>query len=66
MTPESARKRLVRSTDDKMVGGVCAGVAAYLDVDPTLVRALTVLAALFSLGTVVVAYVVAWALLPTE
>jgi phage shock protein C len=65
MTPEGTRKRLVRSTDDKILGGVCAGVAAYLGVDPTLIRVLTVLAAFFSLGTVVVAYVVAWALLPT-
>jgi len=59
-------KRLVRRTDDKVLGGVCAGVADYLGVDPTLVRLLTVVAALFSLGTVVIAYVAAWALLPTR
>jgi len=58
-------RRLVRRTHDKMLGGVCAGLADYLGVDATLVRVLTVLAAFFSLGTVVVAYVVAWALMPT-
>lgn len=65
MTPEGTRKRLTRNTHNKVLGGVCAGVADYLGVDPTLVRVLTVLAAFFSLGTVVVAYVVAWALMPT-
>ncbi len=58
-------KRLVRRTPDKMLGGVCGGLADYLGVDPTLVRVLAVLAAFVSLGTAVVAYVVAWALMPT-
>ena len=57
-------KRLVRRSDDRMVAGVCSGVADYLGVDVTLVRVLTVLGAIFGLGTVVVAYVVAWLLLP--
>ena len=59
-------KRLVRRRDDRMIAGVCSGVADYLGVDVTLVRVLTVLGAIFGLGTVVVAYVVAWILLPEE
>lgn len=59
-------KRLVRRRDDRMVAGVCSGVADYLGVDVTLVRVLTVLGAIFGLGTVVVAYVVGWILLPEE
>jgi phage shock protein C len=66
MTPEGTQKRLTRNTHDKVLGGVCAGVADYLGVDATLVRVLTVVAAFFSLGTVVVAYVIAWALMPTQ
>lgn len=66
MTLERNGKRLVRRTDDKVIGGVCAGLADYTGVDATLVRVLAVVAALFSLGTAVVAYVVAWALMPTE
>ncbi len=31
-------KRLVRTQDDRMVGGVCGGLARYFDVDPVLVR----------------------------
>ena len=57
-------KRLVRRRDDRMVAGVCSGVADYLGVDVTLVRLLTVLGAVFGLGSLVVAYVVAWILLP--
>lgn len=61
--PET-RKRLTRSTDDRMIGGVCAGVAEYLGVDVTLVRLLTVVGAIFGLGSLVVAYLVAWVLIP--
>jgi phage shock protein PspC (stress-responsive transcriptional regulator) len=49
-----------------MLGGVCAGLADYLKVDVTLVRVLTVVGACLGLGSLVVAYVVAWALLPEE
>ena len=66
MNPEQSSKRLVRRTDDKMIGGVCAGVADYFGLDPTLVRILTVVGAVLGLGSVVVAYVVAWAVMPTE
>jgi phage shock protein C len=57
-------KTLTRSTDDKWLGGVCGGVARYLDVDPTVVRLLTVVATILGLGSVIVAYVVAWILMP--
>lgn len=57
-------RRLVRDRDDRMLGGVCAGLAHYLGVDVTLVRLLTVLGAIFSVGTVVLAYLVAWILVP--
>ena len=35
-------KRLYRSVDDRMIAGVCAGIADYFDIDPTLVRLLFV------------------------
>jgi len=58
------QKRLMRSTDQKL-GGVCGGLAEYLDVDPTVVRLVWCLIAFFS-GIVpgVIAYLVAWAVLP--
>jgi phage shock protein C len=57
-------RRLVRRNGDRMIAGVCSGLADYLDVDTTVVRLLTVVAALFSLGTALLVYVVMWALLP--
>ncbi|MCW2797162.1 PspC domain-containing protein [Nocardioides sp.] len=61
-----AVKRLVRSRDDKMLGGVCAGFADYLGVDVTLVRILTVVGTIFGFGSILLAYLVAWALIPQE
>jgi phage shock protein C len=57
-------RRLTRSREDRLLAGVCAGVADYLDLDPALVRVATVVGAVFSFGAVVVAYVAAWILMP--
>lgn len=42
-------KKLTRSRN-KMLGGVCAGIAEYFDIDPTLVRAIYALLSVFSAG----------------
>lgn len=57
-------RRLTRRRDDRMIAGVCSGVADYVGMDPTLVRLLTVVAAIFSVGAVAVAYIAAWILMP--
>jgi phage shock protein C len=57
-------KRLTRRGNDRMIAGVCSGVADYLGIDVTLVRLLTVVAAIFSVGAVAVAYIAAWILMP--
>ena len=56
---------LARDRDDGLVAGVCAGVARWIGVDPLVVRVATVILALAN-GVGVVAYVVAWVLLPGE
>lgn len=61
-----APKRMVRRRDDRMVAGVCAGAADYLGMDVSLVRVLTVLGAILGFGSLIVAYVVAWLLIPEE
>ncbi len=63
-TPPPTYRQLTRNPDDAMLGGVCSGVADYLGLDVTLVRVLTVLGAIFGLGSLLVAYVVAWVLVP--
>ena len=42
-------KKLYRSTN-KMIGGVCAGIAEYLEIDPTIVRVVYALLSLFTAG----------------
>jgi phage shock protein C len=56
-------RRLVRSINDRKVAGVCAGVAEYFDMDPTLVRILWLLL-LFCAGLPGIAYIVCWIVLP--
>jgi phage shock protein PspC (stress-responsive transcriptional regulator) len=71
-TPQGAeerfypRRRLVRPSREKRIGGVCAGIAQYLDVDVTLIRILSVIGLIFSAGTALIAYVIAWIILPPE
>jgi phage shock protein PspC (stress-responsive transcriptional regulator) len=59
-------RRLVRPYDDRVISGVCAGVARYLNLDPTLVRILTVLLVVVGFFTPVVVYLAAWLLMPEE
>jgi phage shock protein C len=56
-------KRLMRSSQDKKIGGVCAGLADYFDLDPTIVRVVWLLA-IFCAGTGFLAYIVLWIVLP--
>jgi len=58
-------KRLYRSRDDRMVAGVCAGLAEYVDIDPTIVRLLFVLG-LFAGGATFWAYLVMMMVVPEE
>jgi phage shock protein PspC (stress-responsive transcriptional regulator) len=55
----AAPKRFVRSTNDRKVAGVCAGVADYFDIDPALVRILWALSTLVP-GPNVIAYIIIW------
>ena len=50
------QKRLYRSTRNKMICGVCGGIAEYFNIDPTLVRLGVVLLSLTSWGTGILAY----------
>lgn len=62
-TPERPYRRLTLSTSDKMIGGVCGGLAAYFNVDPTLVRIIAVVLALVG-GGGILAYLLAWLIMP--
>ena len=69
MTPPPSAptpRRLVRSRDDRWIAGVCGGVAKYLGVDANLVRLIVVLGTIFGFGSLAVAYLMAWVLMPEE
>lgn len=56
-------KRLVRSTNDRKIAGVCAGVADYFEMDPTIVRVIWLLATLVP-GPNIIAYIILWIAVP--
>lgn len=58
--------RLYRSRRDRMLGGVAAGLATYLNTDPALVRIAWAILVPVTDGVALVAYVVAWIVLPEE
>ena len=59
--------RLMRSSSNKMIGGVCGGLAQWLDWDPTLVRVGYVLLSLFSAGFPgLLIYIILWVIMPKE
>lgn len=57
-------KRLYRSSTNKMLCGVCGGLAEYFDFDPTIIRLGVALLSLFSLGTGIIAYIIAAIIIP--
>ena len=63
-TPSGTMKRrLFRNPDDKLIGGVCSGLSAYLDVDPVWIRLAWAL--LFFLGgSGLLIYIVLWIIVP--
>ena len=58
-------KRLYRSNSDRKIGGVCGGLAEYMEVDPTLIRLVAVCLVIFG-GTGLIAYLIAWVIIPEQ
>ncbi len=62
--PEAGKiRRLYRSGKDRILGGVCGGIAEYLGVDPVIIRLLWVLAAL-TWGSGILLYIIFWIIIP--
>ena len=58
-------KRLYRSEKDKMIGGVCAGIAEHFNIDPVLVRIIAVVL-LIIYGASFFAYLLLWIIVPNK
>lgn len=59
-----APKRIYRIKEGAMIGGVANGLAAYLDIDVTIVRIVFLVLGLFTSGVFIFAYLVAWIIIP--
>jgi len=58
-------KRLYRSNSEKMIAGVCGGLAKYMNIDPTVVRLIFILL-LFAPPSGVLIYLILWLITPLE
>ena len=59
-------KQLTRSTANRMIAGVCAGLGDYLGIDPTIVRLLCVLAFFTGFGGIVIVYLIMAIVVPEQ
>ena len=62
-----AKKQLFRSKKNKIIAGICGGIAEYMDIDPTVIRLIWVLATVFTgfaLG--IIGYLIAWVIMPEK
>lgn len=66
ITQVSPMERLYRSRKERIIAGVCGGIGIYYDTDPNLIRILWVVITLVSIGIGIIAYLVAWILIPEE
>ena len=57
-------KKLYRSTQNKMIAGVCSGLAEYINIDPTIIRVIWALVGLT--GTGLIAYLVCALIIPEK
>ena len=63
----SEAKRLTRSRNDRMLAGVCGGMARYLGMDPTLFRILYVMVSIMSVAFPgMLFYLICWVIIPEE
>ena len=58
-------KKLYRIPSQGMIGGVCAGLAEYLNADPTIIRLIFALLALAGMSGVLI-YIVMWLIVPVK
>ena len=59
----SSYHRMFRDPDNRIIGGVCSGLAAYWRVDPTIVRIIFVILSVFGMAGVLI-YLILWIILP--
>ena len=59
-------KKLTRPQNNKMLAGVCAGIASYFGLDPTLIRIAYALLTVFTVFSGAIVYLLLWIIIPEE
>ena len=59
-------KELKRSRTNAVIAGVCGGIGEYLEIDPNVIRLIWVVVTVFTVGVGVIAYLLAWLIVPEE
>ncbi len=62
---DNEQKKLTKSSSNRMICGVCAGVGEYLNIDPTVIRLLWVIFCIAG-GAGVIAYIIAAIIMPEQ
>lgn len=57
-------KRLYRSRNEKILGGVCGGLGEYFEVDPVVIRLIWVVLTLLTMFIGIIVYLIAWIIIP--
>ena len=60
------KKKLYRSTSDRVIAGLAGGIAEYFGVDSTIVRLAIVILAVLSGGPMILVYLLAWLIIPKD
>jgi len=58
-------KKFYRSRKNRVIAGICGGLAEYFDIDPIIIRLITLILVL-SAGAGLIAYIIAWIVVPKE
>jgi phage shock protein PspC (stress-responsive transcriptional regulator) len=59
-------KQLTRSTSNRMIAGVCAGLGEFFGIDPTIVRLVTILAFFTGFGGIAIVYLIMALVVPEQ
>lgn len=59
-------KKLLRIKKNRVIAGVCGGIGKYFNIDPTLIRLVWAIFTILSAGGGILAYIVAWIIIPEE
>lgn len=60
----ATKNRLFRSKSEKVIAGVCGGLAEYFGIDPIIMRLLFLILLLAGFGLII--YIIAWIFIPTK